>query len=363
LGHRYSFGNTVRGGAAVTQASNPNITWETTTTTNLGFDAALFDENLELSFEVFRKRTEDILYAVNIPAQVGNLGGPLRNIGTVDNTGFETSLSYRGSAAPVSYRFSGDFTRTKNEVVNLEGKTVFSTGGRGRGGSIIKEGYPINSYYMLNAIGIFDSQEEIDNHAFQTEDTRPGYLKFEDVNGDGVINQDDRKILDKNRIPAYTYSFGLELSYEGLTVSADFNGVGDIYTFRARPGDVPFWYGTGVTERWVENSWTPENKDADLPILTPFEDALNTNFRDSDFLLRNASYLRLKNLQVSYSLPDDLVGGWMELRSAQVFANGRNLWTVTPMEGFDPERDVRTDNSFYDYPSVKTYTVGINIGF
>jgi hypothetical protein len=224
------------------------------------------------------------------------LTGPIKNIGVVDNKGYELNLSYRNTIGPVSYEVSGALTRIKNKVIDLNGEIVYEYGARSQGGTIIKEGYPIDSYYLLHAIGIFDSQEEIDNHAFQTDDTKPGYIKFEDVNNDGVINQDDRVILDKNRIPNYTGSFNLSLTYKNLNVSAFFNGVEGVYTFRAQPGDVPFWYGTGVTEKWVTESWTPENKDAELPILTTYEDAVNTNFRSSDFLLRDASYIRLKNV-------------------------------------------------------------------
>ncbi|MDF9796379.1 TonB-linked SusC/RagA family outer membrane protein [Catalinimonas alkaloidigena] len=362
VGNDYSFGNTINAGAAVTQYSDPNITWETTTTSNIGVDAAMLSNSLNVSFELFKKRTTDILYATTIPAQVGGLGGPLRNIGTVDNQGFEASLTYQNSVGPFSYMVSGNLTRVKNEVVDLNGTTIYNYGSRNRGGTIIKEGYPINSYYLLHATGIFDTQEEIDSHAFQTQDTRPGYLKFEDANGDGVINQDDRIISDQNRIPTYTYSFNVGLDYKNFSLSAFFTGVSDVYTFRARTGDVPFWYGTGVTEEWVNNSWTPENMDAELPILTTFEDALNTNFRDSDFLLQNASFMRLKNIQLSYALPTNFLER-IKLQSAKVFVNGQNIWTITPMDTFDPERDMGTDNASYDYPSVKTYTAGVQIGF
>lgn len=362
VGHDYSFGNVINAGAAVTQYSDPSITWETTTTSNIGVDASLFANKLEFSFEVFKKRTSDILYATNIPAQVGGLGGPLRNIGTVDNEGFEVSISYQNVVGPFSYQVSGNLTGVRNEVVDLNGTTIYNYGSRNRGGTVIKEGYPIESYYLLHATGIFDSQEEIDNHAFQTQDTKPGYLKFQDANEDGVIDQDDRVISGQNRIPAYTYSFNLGLNYKNFGLSAFFVGVGEVYTFRARTGDVPFWYGTGVTEEWVNNSWTPENMDADLPIMTTFEDALNTNFRDSDFLLQNASFLRLKNIQLSYALPSGFTQK-VKIQSAKVFVNGQNIWTITPMDTFDPERDMSTDNSSYDYPSVKTYTAGIQIGF
>lgn len=361
LGYDYSFGSTVTPGAAITKYNDPLLTWETTTTSNIGIDAYLL-HNLGFSFEVFKKRTTNILHNVNIPTQVGNLIGPLKNIGTVDNKGYELGLSYKNAVGPITYELSGSLTRIKNNVVDLNGEIIYEYGSRSQGGTIIKEGYPIQSYYLLHAEGIFNTQEEIDNHAFQTADTKPGYIKFEDVNNDGIINQDDRVILDQNRIPDYTGSFNLSLTYKNFSVSAFFNGVQGVYTFRAQPGDVPFWYGTGITEKWVNTTWTPENMDAKLPLLTTYEDAVNTNFRSSDFLLQNSSYLRLKNLQISYNLPAHLLDV-VRISSAKVFVNGENLLTFTKMDSFDPERDMSTDNAYYNYPSVKTYTCGIEIDF
>lgn len=362
LGYDYSFGSTVMPGAAITKYNDPSLTWETTATANIGIDAYLLDNSLGVSFEVFKKRTTDILHNVNIPTQVGNLIGPLKNIGTVDNKGYELGLSYRNAVGPVSFELSGSLTKIKNEVIDLNGEIIYEYGGRSQGGTIIKEGYPIQSYYLLHATGIFNTQEEIDNHAFQTADTKPGYVKFEDVNNDGIINQDDRVIMDHNRIPDYTSSFNLSLTYKNFNVSAFFNGVLGVYTFRAQPGDVPFWYGTGITEKWVNNTWTPDNMDAKLPILTTYEDAVNTNFRSSDFLLFNSSYMRLKNLQISYNLSAHLLDA-VHISSAKIFVNAENLWTLTKMDGFDPERDMSTDNAYYDYPSVKTFTCGIEIDF
>ncbi|MGQ8338764.1 TonB-dependent receptor [Sunxiuqinia sp. A32] len=362
LGYDYSFGSTIEPGAAIAMYNDPKLTWETTTTSNIGIDAYLLNNSLNFSFEVFKKRTSDILHNVSIPTQVGDLTGPIKNIGVVDNKGYEFDLTYRNKIGPVSYEVSGSITSIKNNVVDLNGEVVYEYGDRSQGGTIIKEGYPIQSYYLLHAIGIFDSQEEIDNSPFQTEDTKPGYLKFQDTNNDKVINQDDRVIMDKNRIPDYTGSFNLSLTYKNLQVSAFFNGVKGVYTFRAQPGDVPFWYGTGVTEKWVTDSWTPERKDAKLPILTTYEDGVNTNFRSSDFLLQDASYLRLKNLQISYNLPSRITEA-IRVNSAKIFVNGENLWTLTKMDTYDPERDMGTDNSFYDYPSVKTFTCGVEIDF
>lgn len=149
-------------------------------------------------FELFNKRTTDILRPVNLPHQVGSLSGPVKNIGTVDNKGFELGIGYRETINDFSFEVSGSLTKIKNEVINLNGQDIFN------GNYIIKEGHPIDSYYLLDAIGFFQSQEEIDNSPFQNSSTRPGYIKYRDIDGDGFITNDDR-IITGSAIPEYTY--------------------------------------------------------------------------------------------------------------------------------------------------------------
>lgn len=361
LGQDYSFGQSVESGAAVTQASDPNVTWETTTTANLGIESSFFRNKLGVDIDLFQKRTSDILRPVAIPSQVGNLGGPLRNIGTVDNKGLEIGLVHRNDLGDFSYQLSGSITWIKNEVVDLNEQEIIWTGYRGTGSYIIKEGHPIDSSYLLDAVGIFQSQQEIDSHAFQSNDTKPGYLKYRDVNGDGVINQDDR-VIGPSLIPDYTYAFNIDLNYKAVQLTANFNGVQNVVSYPFHIGVVPFWFGTAVTEDWVNNSWTPERGDnATLPIMTTYEGAIDTNFRNSNFWLKDSSYLRLKNLQITYTLPVN-VTNVLGIRSARVYVNGQNLLTFSPLKDFDPERNIGQSN-YYEYPSVKTYTAGVQIDF
>jgi TonB-linked SusC/RagA family outer membrane protein len=355
LGENYPFNGTVSSGAAVTAYNDPNITWETTTMTNVGFDATMLNGRFDFNFEYFNKRTSDILREVELPQQVGSLTGPIRNIGTVDNKGFELGLKYRDKIKDFRYEVYGNLTRVKNEIVDLKGQTIIN------GMHILKEGYPIDSYYMLHAIGIFQSQEEIDNSPVQTSATKPGYLKFEDTNKDGKITEDDRQILG-GVIPKFTYSFGINLSYKRFDLTTFFQGVTDVYTYGDRIGATPLWFGCGLPERWLTDAWTPERgASATLPILTTYEGSLNENFRKNDFWLRNASYLRLKNIQLTYTVPDRILKKLM-LRNLRLFVNGQNLFTFSPMKEFDPEKNLKGD-TFYSFPSVKTFTGGINVTF
>lgn len=354
LGRDYSFGSNVTSGAAVTAYNDPNITWETTTITNAGIDAGILENRVNVVFDVFKKRTTDILRAVNLPSQVGNLAGPIRNIGTVDNTGFELGVNYRNQINDFTYRVDASVTKIRNVVVDLNGQTIFN------GSTIIKEGYPINSFNLIHATGIFQTQEEIDNSPFQTAATKPGYLKYQDTNEDGFITEDDR-VINGGVIPEYTYQFNLNLGYKGFEVSAFFQGVQNINTYASLIAAQPFWFGTAVTKEWITDAWTPENPNARLPILTTYESSVNENFRNSDFWLRDASYLRMKNVQVSYTIPQSVTGR-IGVRNLKFYVNGQNLLTFSKMKDFDPEKNINGVN-FYEYPTVKTYTMGINATF
>ena len=353
--YNYPLNGAMQSGAAITAYNDPDITWETTTMTNVGIDASLLNGNLDFSFEFFDKRTSDILRKVTLPDQVGGLDGPIRNIGEVSNKGFELNMGYRNNIGDFRYEVNGNMTFIKNKIVSLKGQTIID------GMFILEEGKPIDSYYMLHAIGIFQSEEEIKNSPYQTAATKPGYLKFEDTNGDGKITEDDRQIRG-GVIPKITYGFNINLGYKDWDLSAFFQGVTDVYTYGDRIGATPLWFGCGLPEQWLTDAWTPERgTSATLPILTTYEGCLNENFRTNDFWLRNASYLRLKNLQLSYNVPASFLKSGV-VKRLKVFVNAQNLFTFSPMKDFDPEKNLKGSN-WYAYPSVRTYTAGVNVTF
>ena len=292
---------------------------------------------------------------VTLPDQVGGLDGPIRNIGEVSNKGFELNMGYRNNIGNFRYEVNGNMTFIKNKIVSLKGQTIID------GMFILEEGKPIDSYYMLHAIGIFQSEEEIKNSPYQTAATKPGYLKFEDTNGDGKITEDDRQIRG-GVIPKITYGFNINLGYKDWDLGAFFQGVTDVYTYGDRIGATPLWFGCGLPEQWLTDAWTPERgTSATLPILTTYEGCLNENFRTNDFWLRNASYLRLKNLQLSYNVPVSFLKSGV-VKRLKVFVNAQNLFTFSPMKDFDPEKNLKGSN-WYAYPSVRTYTAGVNVTF
>jgi TonB-dependent starch-binding outer membrane protein SusC len=354
LGHMGIIGGTPVSGAAVTAASNPDVSWESTTITNLGLDIGLFEGKWNFVLDIYNKDTRDILRPVNLPSQVGDWTGPMKNIGQVNNKGFEISSFHRNVIGNFRYDIGGDFAYNKNKVINLNGQTIIS------GRYIIKEGYPIDSYFLLESDGLFQTQEEVAAHAFQDANTKPGYVRYVDQNGDGRIDGDDRVIIDASVIPQMTYGFNFNLGYSNFNLSAFFEGVSRVYSFPVHNITYPFMNGAGFTKEWMTDAWTPENPNARLPILTTAT-GYTGNFRDSDFWLQDASYLRIKNLQLSYTVPSSLVQR-ANIRQMRVYANAQNWWTWTAMAQVDPERNHRA-TTMHHYPSVKTLTFGLNVSF
>jgi len=361
LGQNYSFGGTnglLAPGAAILAYSDPNTTWETTTTYNGGVDMALLKNRLNLTVDVYKKRTTDILRTVNFPSQIG-LTGPKRNVGTVDNTGFELSGQYQDKVGEVGFGINGNISYNKNKVIDLDGQILY--GFDTNLSTITKEGLPISSHYLLQADGYFQSQEEIDNSAYQSNATKPGYIKYKDINGDNIINGDDRVVIDESSaIPKYTYGFGFNVDYKGLSLRASFQGIGGIRLYPVGNLAYPFNNGAGITKEWVGNTWTPENPNAKLPIITESTGG-NDNFQQSDFWLKSGSYLRLKNVQLAYLLPQEWTSK-IGLSKVSVFVNAENFLTFSKYKDFDPET-ISNYNSLYHYPMLKTISGGVNVTF
>lgn len=353
LGRDYTFGTTVRQGAAVTASSDPNISWETTVMTNFGVDAGIFDNKLVVTLDLYNKATRDILRPVNLPSQVGNWAGPTSNIGEVSNKGIEIGANFRNSYNDITYEIGGDFSYNKNNVENLNGQQIIS------GRYITAEGHPIDSYYIYEAIGIFQTNEEVAAAPFQNVATKAGFIRYKDQNGDKKIDANDR-IIVQGVIPEINYSFNLGAGYKGFDLFAIFQGVGKIFTYPQHNISYPFYNGAGFTKEWETDAWTPENKNAPLPILTT-STGNTLNYENSTFWLQNASYLRLKNLQVSYTFPANLIQK-LSMKELKVFVNGQNMLTFSKMTKFDPEKNMKNDNIF-EYPSIKIFTAGLNVTF
>lgn len=355
-GYGYPFGGVYNGsGTAITQSKDPGIRWETTTMTDIGLDWSLFNNRLYGEFDYFYKRTDGILRQIALPSQVGGLTGPTTNLAVVDNSGFEISLNYRDHIGKdFSYNIGGSFGYVKNNVVNLNGEQILS------GGTITKEGAPIQSWYVLEVDGIFQSEDEVKNYPTISSRVGPGDLKYVDRNKDGQINGDDRYIAG-NTFPPYTFSFNIGLNYKSISLTTFWQGVNGL---KVRPNNnmaSPYNNGAGVQKEWITDSWTPDRPNARLPRISTRNVYTAENFSDSDFWLKDASYFRLKNIQLSYKLNSSLIKG-IGLTQAKVFINAQNILTFTKFKDYDPERNILATN-FETYPSIKMVTGGINLRF
>ena len=354
-----TFNNSIVSGSAVTTLSDPNITWETTTIKNIGVDLGLWNSKFDITFDVFDKVTTDILARINIPGQVGNLNGPITNLYGMSNKGFEVNASYRNSISDLNYQIGGNIAFVKNNVDFLNGDVQYTTNSYGNI-SVIKEGYPVNSWYLYEAIGIFQNEAEVEAHAYQDPATSPGDIIYRDFNEDGKIDINDMRVLGRS-VPKYTYGFNLDLDYKGFDLGAFFQGVQDIDIYPTNNVSWPLYNGAGITKDQLANSWTEDNPNAKYPRLSLAKRGSGINFRNSTFWLKNASYLRLKNIQLGYTIPSDLTNK-IKINKVRIYVNAQNFLTFSKFKLSDPEKNI-LEQDIYDYPTTKIFTMGCNIIF
>ncbi|WP_159517984.1 TonB-dependent receptor [Sunxiuqinia indica] len=354
-----TYNDAVVPGSAVTTLSDPNISWETTTIKNIGLDAGLWDNKLEVTIDVFDKVTTDILARINVPGQVGNLTGPITNLYGMSNKGFEISASHRNSIGDLNYNFGGSIAFVNNNVDFLNGNVQYTTNLWGNI-NVIEEGYPVNSWFLYKANGIFQSEEEVSNHAYQDPTTGPGDIIYHDFNNDNKIDVKDMRVLGRST-PKYTYSFNLNFDYKGFDLGAFFQGVQGIDIYPTSNVSWPLYNGAGLTKDQLDNSWTSENPDAKYPRLSLQKRGSRINARNSTFWLKDASYLRLKNLQIGYTIPLKLLTN-IHLSKLRIYANAQNLLTFSKFKLSDPEKDILAED-IYSYPTTKIISVGCNVVF
>lgn len=353
LGQDYIFGGQTVGGAAQLDLANPNISWEETTTTNIGADLILFNDRISATLDWFNKTTDDILLRLPVPLIVG-VNPAFQNAGEVENEGWEIDLGYSETITPdFSFRIGINLSKVNNKVIDLNGAGPFIGGS-----TITKEGAPINSIYGWVSDGFFQSQAEIDAHADQSGNIAPGDIRYVDLNGDGVINGDDRTIIG-DPFPSFNYGFNISANFRNFDLSAFFQGVGSRDVMLQ--GDVAWSLQNAgnVQPHHVENHWTPDNPNADFPRLT--RTTSHNNFRSTDFWMADASYLRLRNLQIGYSIPQSVISGLAN--DIRVYFLGQNLFTVFDdmPPGVDPNIPNNTPGGFF--PVQRVLSAGIDINF
>lgn len=345
LNQYYIFGENRRreDGFSITNTANPAITWEVSENKNFGLDIGLWNESLSMSVDYFKENRKKILItrSASVPDYTA-LELPLENLGKVNNEGLEVLLNYRGKLSEVTYNIGGNFTYNNNKIVFMdEPKNVNPYRAQ--------EGHPMDSWVVYRTDGLYQSQAEIDDSP-HLQGTKPGDIKYIDVNGDGSITGDDQVRLYTSPIPKIQFGFNLGLNYKDVEFSAFFSGQAKAETM------LLFLDGGNKPEYLFAERWTEANPNAKYPRAYERTDVYNT--KTSDFWLYNASFIRLSNVGIAYNLPSN----WLSkahIKGLKVYVRGTNLFTSNKIEGqFDPE--VNTANGGY-YPQQRVISTGINL--
>jgi TonB-linked SusC/RagA family outer membrane protein len=363
-------------GSAPLQSPNPNVKWEETTQTDVGLDATLFSERLDLSVGFFNKVTSDLLVGLPPIPTSGLVQPSPQNAGEIRNRGWEFSADYSANPTDdLTIRVGGNLTTLSNEVLSLAKSTDFViNSGFYRNGSITRTapGHPVGAFYGYVTDGLFQTQEEVadanalnDDGPYQSAGTAPGDIRFKDLNGDGKITQEDQTFIG-NPTPDFTYGFNLDVQYKGFSLSTFFQGVQGNDLFAAYKFYTVFNTAFNMSEA-AKNRWTGPGTSDRIPRLTSSDP--NQNSRISDFYVEDGSYLRLKNARLGYSVPSGLLNGLgAGLNRVSLYVSAKNLFTITGYDGYTPE--IGVNNSTLDrgidratYPQPRVYTVGVNLGF
>ena len=354
-------------GAVIASKGNPLLTWETMTSTNFALDMGFLDNKLTATIDVFSNETTGLVAqdTQKISTTAIDASAPYTNLGAMKSTGFDLSLNYSDTTSSgLTFSINANATKATNEVTELI--SDFYSGGSDRIGTMTRTsvGEPISYFYGRNVLGIFQTAAEVAGHATQ-DGAGVGRFKYEDINGDGVINDNDRtKIGDPH--PDLLFGMNLNMAYKNWDMSMFWNGSmgGDIFDYTALYYETPYFFNGGRSTR-VLDSWSPTNTGAALPALS--ETILNNEFTSANsFFVRDGSYLRLRTLQIGYTLPDTIASK-LGASSARVYYNGTNLLTLTDFTGLDPEvpRGGALDIGVYSaqYPTNSASSLGINIKF
>ncbi len=352
---------------------NPNLRWETTEQLDLGFDLNLFDDRLSFVMDYFRKDTKDLIEDLIISPTAGIEVAPKGNVGKVRNSGFEFAINYMDKIGNVRFNVGANLATLKNELIDLGEISYLSHSDELRGFRPLRSavGQSWYSYYLIPTEGIFRNQAEVDTYNTEhgrtvnnvwsgaQKNAKPGDIRFKDVDGNGIINEDDRVFMN-SYAPKYTYAFNLGADWKGFDISLQLQGVGGNKIFN---GAKVMTYATETgwnLSQDLLNSFT-FNENSNIPRVIVSDP--NGNFTTlSDFFLESGSYIRFKNLTLGYTLPANLLSKLGKGSSVRVYASGENLFTFTNYSGMDPEvGHMGLDGG--RYPMSRVINFGINLNF
>lgn len=336
---------------------NPDFTWEVSNNFNIGVDGTLLNDHVDFSFEYFyNKRSNMLIFRQGSTPESSGISTrlPPVNAGRMDNKGYEFTLGYNGEVSGLRYRVGVNAGYNKNEIVYMDEAT-------GAPSYQWQTGHPWEAYLAYVSDGVFRNQEEIDSETLDytavTSQLRPGDMKFQDINGDGRINGDDKRRMDKSRTPNFNYGIIMNLEFRNFDLSVLFQGAtGALLQFGTESGDIG-----NFLKYSYDNRWSIENPSSEHPRLADRNNTYYTGgeFSTNTYYLFNKNYLRLKNIELGYTVPVE-VSKRAALSHLRIYVNALNLVTWDKYKIFDPEAD---NSSLQYYPQTRVINTGVRLTF
>lgn len=356
----YFFNGVARRGVTTGGAPNPLLTWETKESFNAGLDGSLWNNMLEFSVDIFKERTSDILLQLPLPTTFGQ-PEPVQNVGIISNKGWELELRHRRSVGDFNYGISFQISDATNKVVDMGGVSP-----RIENNTITEEGRPMNEWYGWRSMGYFQSAQEVADAPFQTARTSAGDIRYEDNGGDpNIINSDDRVRLGRSDA-RFPYGVRVNVGYKNFDLRLFGQGVMSHLVWSNGWTGNNFDRENSTLRTYHLDRWTPENPNARFPKTRMGSGAARTGINDSfsSFWLENASYFRLKHIELGYNIPESLLKK-LNITGARVLISGENLLTFSKYLGYDPETPTGIAARLVEsrYPLSKVFNFGVNLNF
>jgi len=356
----YNFGGTLTQGISKRSLNNSQIRWETTTVSDVGIDYAFFNSKLFGSIDWYKKTTKDILRSLQVPDHIG-LTAPTVNNGVMENMGWEFILGHRNKIGNLGYSVSANLEAYKNKLVTFGAREI-------SGVNLRQEGLPYNQYYLLVQDGIYQNQAEITSGPTPTYTAiapQPGDLKFKDISGpngvpDGKIDLTYDRVPIKGVFPKFNYGMNLSATYKSFDLSIFLQGVYGRKTYVTGWGVSPFNQASAPPTWWKTKAWDGEGSSNTTPAVY-VDSGYTPNSQNSTFWLGNSSYLRVKNIQLGYTLPA-VWGQKARIQNLRLYASVDNLITFTKFfQGLDPERTATNSARAAIYPQSTIYSLGVKV--
>jgi TonB-linked SusC/RagA family outer membrane protein len=373
ISSKYLINGVLENGIRIANLANPNITWEKMTTKNIGLDLLMWQNKFSFVFDYFYRLRSDVLgqRLISMPNVVG-ASLPSVNYAKYDNRGFEIEIGHRNKIGKINYNIGANLTWNRQKTILIDQPSFANEEERRRGE---KNGKWTNRWWGYKYDGLFQSEEEIRDWADQDGKSNatilPGDIKLIDLNGDGVITVDDQTVIGRSTFPELMYGINLDFDYKGFYMNMLWQGAGeyDFNTLGANDIYFPFYAGSWIWKFWYDNAWTPENPwtkanpNGKFPrYRTDTNNRVHSNWKYlSDFWLVDGDYIRLKTLEIGYTLPKQTLNKY-GIKNCRVFISGNNLLTFSKMKYIDPE--IATTGTLGNYyPQTRVYNIGLTMNF